>query len=268
MASIHETHAGVARVTPHGQLRPLHRAADDDARTEGPGQATAPRSDSGPVRSITRGEAEDPATGPGSNGPAARKRQHPPARNNRVFVIGSDGGPEDRPAAPAGGQRRPAGQQQHNRGTQPANRTAGDNELANRLDSVIAMLPPETGRDLRRRYHDPKELLRHATDELNRRNAAAARTTPEAQTPGNDQQPGAGGNGQSAESIEKRIADGMRALKLTTDEQTDLRRQYPRQTRSPAQTHHRGLDRAAERGAPRVDRRRVQRTGNPARRRM
>ena len=95
MAPIHETHAGVARVTPHGQLRPLHRAADDDARSERPGRATAPRPrpGSGPVRSVTRGEAEDPATGPGSNGPKARKRQHPPARKNRVFVIGSDGAP-------------------------------------------------------------------------------------------------------------------------------------------------------------------------------
>ena len=93
MASIHETHAGVARVTPHGQLRPLHRAADDDARTDRPGRATAPRPGPGPVRSVTRGKAEDPATGPGSNGPAARKRQHPPARKNRVFVIGSNGDP-------------------------------------------------------------------------------------------------------------------------------------------------------------------------------
>ncbi len=94
--------------------------------------------------------------------------------------------PRTVPPPPQADKGAPAGQQQHNRGTQPANRTAGDNELANRLDSVIAMLPPETGRNLRRRYHDPKELLRHATDELNRRNAAAARTTPEAQTPEND----------------------------------------------------------------------------------
>ena len=93
MASIQETHAGVARVTPHGQLRPLHRAADDEARTDRPGRATAPRPGPGPVRSITRGEAEDPATGPGSNGPRARKRQHPPAHKNRVFVTGSDGAP-------------------------------------------------------------------------------------------------------------------------------------------------------------------------------
>ena len=92
MASIHETHAGVARVTPHGQLRPLHPAADDGAGNRSR-RTTAAGPDPGPVRSITRGEAEDPATGPGSTGPAARKRQHPPKRANRVFIIGSDGTP-------------------------------------------------------------------------------------------------------------------------------------------------------------------------------
>ena len=92
MASIHETHAGVARVTPHGQLRPLHPAADDDPGTRSR-QTTAAGPDAGPVRSITRGEAEDPRAGPGSTRPAARKRQHPPARKNRVFVIGSNGAP-------------------------------------------------------------------------------------------------------------------------------------------------------------------------------
>ena len=100
MASIQETHAGVAGVTPHGQPRPLHRAADDDARTSRSKRATAVRPGSGPVRSITRGEAEGPATGPGSQGPEARKRQRNteaehehPAHTNRVFVIGSDGQP-------------------------------------------------------------------------------------------------------------------------------------------------------------------------------
>ena len=61
MASTEETHAGVARVTPQGELRPLHRAADDDTRTNRSGQATAVRPGSGPVGSITRGEAEGPA---------------------------------------------------------------------------------------------------------------------------------------------------------------------------------------------------------------
>ena len=97
MASIHETHAGVARVTPHGQLRPLHPATDDAAGTAsrwttgaGPGQ--------GPVQSITHGKAKGPK-GPGSTGPEARKRHSPTThadgrkRANRVFVIGADGQP-------------------------------------------------------------------------------------------------------------------------------------------------------------------------------
>ena len=90
MASTEETHAGVARVTPQGQLRPVHRAADDEARTNRPGQATAVRPGSGPVGSITRGEAAGPATDPGSKGPKAHERQSHRTRANRVFVIGAD----------------------------------------------------------------------------------------------------------------------------------------------------------------------------------
>ena len=97
VASIHEKHSGVAGVTPHGQLRTLHRTADDDT-AETP-RATAlrpapPREE--PVGSKTRGEADGPK-GPGSKRPAARKRQDTtpaddtPRRANRVFVIGSDG---------------------------------------------------------------------------------------------------------------------------------------------------------------------------------
>ena len=94
MASIDETHSGVAGLTSHGQLRTLHRAADDDAAATPRATAVRPRpSTEGPVRSVTHGEAEDPETGPGSTRPAARKRQRPPARKNRVFVIGSDGTP-------------------------------------------------------------------------------------------------------------------------------------------------------------------------------
>ena len=58
-----------------------------------PGQATAVRPGSGPVRSITRGKAEGPETGPGSKGPEARKRQGREPAANRVFVIGADGQP-------------------------------------------------------------------------------------------------------------------------------------------------------------------------------
>ena len=73
MASSEERLARIARVTPQGQLQPLHRTADDDARTDRREQATAGRPGAGPVGSITRGEAEGPATGPGSEGPEARK---------------------------------------------------------------------------------------------------------------------------------------------------------------------------------------------------
>ena len=97
MASINETHVGVARLTPHGQLRPLHPQADDGARTLS-GRTTVGGPGSGPVRSITRGEAEG-SKSPGSKRPEARERQtktparREPKRANRVFVIGSDGIP-------------------------------------------------------------------------------------------------------------------------------------------------------------------------------
>ena len=80
-------------MTSHGQPTPLHRAADDDARTERPGQATATRPGPGPVRASARGKADGPAKGPGSAGPAARKRQHHAQPTNRVFVLGADGTP-------------------------------------------------------------------------------------------------------------------------------------------------------------------------------
>ena len=67
--------------------------------------------------------------------------------------------------------------------------------------------------------------MRHATEELKRRNAAA-KPAAAAQAPANGQQAGTAGNGQSPETLEKRIADGMRTLKLNTDEQADLRRQF------------------------------------------
>ena len=117
--------------------------------------------------------------------------------------------PRTVPPPPQADKGAPAGQQQHNRGTQPANRTAGDNELANRLDSVIAMLPPETGRNLRRRYHDPKELLRPR----HRRAQPAKRRRGQ-------------NHARGADARERLAARRGRQLKLTTDEQTDLRRQY------------------------------------------
>ena len=176
------------------------------------------------------GERDIPEKGPQRRTPppqgGTQRRPATPQGGTQRRPATPQGGTQRRPAAPPGGQNRPAGQQQeHNRGAQPPNQAAGDHELGNRLDSVIAQLPAEAGRDLRRRYHDSKELLRHATEELNRRNAAA-KPPPAAQPPANGQQPGAAGNGQSAETLEKRIADGMRTLKLNTDEQADLRRQF------------------------------------------
>ena len=176
------------------------------------------------------GERDIPEEGPQRRTPpphgGTQRRPAAPQGGTQRRPAAPQGGPQRRPAAPAGGQNRPAGQQQqHNRGAQPPNQAAGNEELANRLDSVIAQLPAETGRDLRRRYHDSKELLRHATEELNRRNAAA-KPPPAAQAPANSEQADGTGNGQSAETLEKRITDGMRALKLNTDEQADLRRQF------------------------------------------
>ena len=95
--SIHETHAGVARLTPHGQLQPLHPKTDDRAGTLSR-QTTVCGPGSDPAQSITRGEAEG-SKSPGSKRPQARKRQTPPApaqrtrRANRVFVMGADGIP-------------------------------------------------------------------------------------------------------------------------------------------------------------------------------
>ena len=97
MASIHETHAGVARLTPHGQPRPLHPKTDDGAGTLSR-RTTVCGPGSDPARSITRGEAEG-SKSPGSKRPKARERQTPPApaettrRANRVFVMGADGIP-------------------------------------------------------------------------------------------------------------------------------------------------------------------------------
>ncbi|MCY4663171.1 MAG: RRXRR domain-containing protein [Acidimicrobiaceae bacterium] len=98
MASTYETHSGVAGVAPHGQPRTLHSEADESKTAQDP----RPQK---PVGSITRGEAEGPATGPGSTRPNARERQLHPRHNhqpaNRVFVVGADG----RPLAPCTIQR-------------------------------------------------------------------------------------------------------------------------------------------------------------------
>ena len=92
MASIHETHSGVAGVTPQGQPRTLHGTADDVSR-----ETTAVPPGPGPVRSITRGEAESSHKRTDSKESRARKRQpnHQEARPraNRVLVLDAHGKP-------------------------------------------------------------------------------------------------------------------------------------------------------------------------------
>ena len=96
MAPIHETHSGVAGVTPHGQPRTLHDAADDGRRAPARTKTATPPG-SRPVRSVTRGEAESSKRRTDSTESRTRKRQpspqQPPRRANRVFVLDPDGKP-------------------------------------------------------------------------------------------------------------------------------------------------------------------------------
>ena len=96
MAPTQETHSGVAGVTPHGQPRTLHGAADDGLRATAR-TTTATPSGSRPVRSVTRGEAESSRRRTDSTESRTRKRQpspqQPPRRANRVFVLDPDGKP-------------------------------------------------------------------------------------------------------------------------------------------------------------------------------
>ena len=97
MAPIQETHSGVAGVTPHGQPRTLHGAADDGRRATARKKTATPPG-SRPVRSVTRGEAESSKRRTDSTESRTRKRQptQPPRRANRVFVLD----PEGKPLAP------------------------------------------------------------------------------------------------------------------------------------------------------------------------
>ena len=94
MASIHETHSGVAGVTPQGQPRTLHGTADDASRTAR--ETTAMPPDPRPVRSITRGKAKS-SQRTDSKESRARKRQpseqEPRPRANRVLVLDAHGKP-------------------------------------------------------------------------------------------------------------------------------------------------------------------------------
>ena len=96
MAPIQETHSGVAGVTPHGQPRTLHGAADDGRRATARTKTATPPG-SRPVRSVTPGEAESSRQRTDSTESRTRKRQpttpQPSTRANRVFVLDPDGKP-------------------------------------------------------------------------------------------------------------------------------------------------------------------------------
>ena len=96
MAPTNETHSGVAGMTPHGQPRTLHGAADDGTRAKARATTATPPG-SRPVRSVTPGEAESSRRRTDSTESRTRKRQPspqpPPRRANRVFVLDPDGKP-------------------------------------------------------------------------------------------------------------------------------------------------------------------------------
>ena len=96
MASTDETHSRVAAVTRQGQPETLHRREDDGARKRA--QTTPPAAPQGPpVRSITRGKAEEASSPPASHGCDSREgepnRKEPPKHAKRCLVVGSDGIP-------------------------------------------------------------------------------------------------------------------------------------------------------------------------------
>ena len=72
MESIDETHSGVAKVTPQGQLRTLHCTTDGGGSLE-PSYGVHPSAS--PVRSTTRGEAEENESSPVTHGHKAGNRQ-------------------------------------------------------------------------------------------------------------------------------------------------------------------------------------------------
>lgn len=126
--------------------------------------------------------------------------------------------------APAqGAQRRGAPAAASNRQQAPA----GADQLANRANALLAKLPKSTAEQLRKQYKDPNDLLRHTTEELNRRNAAKPQNAEPAPAGGSEPAASAGGQGTPPNpQTEKHINDGMRALRLSADEQQVLRQQF------------------------------------------
>ena len=95
MASIHEKHSRVAAVTRQGQPGTLHRRGDVEENTDTPRRPATPQGP--PVRSITRGKAEETPGSPASQGCDSREgepiRTKSPNHANRCLVVGSNGIP-------------------------------------------------------------------------------------------------------------------------------------------------------------------------------
>ena len=171
-----------------------------------------------------------------------------------AIVADEDTGERDieEPKKPAGQRRSAQGQQRRaaapvgGRGGAAASRQQpqpGAEQLKNRTDALLGKLPKDVADHLREQYKDPNELLRRTTEELNRRNAAASRgadapadrdgtAKPTTDHPGNGTPPANDGGASAARTpvdakLEKTINDGMRALRLSADEQTELRKQFP-----------------------------------------
>lgn len=157
-------------------------------------------------------------------------------------------GSQRRGSQPGQGQQRRTAAPPAGRGAAPGGSRqqapAGAEQLASRTNTLLAKLPKDVADELRRRHKDPNELLRRTTEELNRRNAARSGSSGDNAAAGDTQpgQPAAGqpGSPQAATEgagrhegqppanpqVEKHINDGMRALKLSPDEQTALRKQF------------------------------------------
>ena len=157
-------------------------------------------------------------------------------------------GSQRRGSQPGPGQQRRTAAAVGGRGAAPGGSRqqtpAGAEQLANRANALLAKLPKDVADELRRRHNDPNELLRRTTEELNRRNAArsgsAEKNAPAGDTgtaqlrgdhSGSPQPPAHDADDGEASppanpQVEKHINDGMRALKLSPDEQTALRKQF------------------------------------------
>ena len=173
-----------------------------------------------------------------------------------AIVADEDTGERDIAEPRKGGQRRstPPGQQRRTaapgggRERQPGGGQAGApgaEQLKNRTNALLAKLPNDVADKLRQQHKDPNELLRRTTEELNRRNAAKGRgetaangSAPERATegPADETTPSTDGTESQTAApaeakVEKLINDGMRALKLSPEEQTTLRNQFKEDSR-------------------------------------